>query len=189
MDETFFQLHYHLAQPERLFDLAQGIQARRMWLKHWPRSRGIPFTRWSRRLLRQGLLILLLAVLVALLPEPSHLLLGLLLGLGALELLLYVFLRRSYRRVLRLFRENNGPNGCLTLDADGIHEQNEKGPATDLSWAEWDCCIATPEVIVLLFRPPVNLLILLPYSQDSALTLEHAARAFGREGTVYRRRG
>lgn len=31
--ETFFQLHYHLTGTERLFDLAQGIAARRRWLK------------------------------------------------------------------------------------------------------------------------------------------------------------
>ena len=31
--ETFFQLHYHLTDTERLFDLAQGIAARRRWLK------------------------------------------------------------------------------------------------------------------------------------------------------------
>ena len=31
--ETFFQLHYPLTGTERLFDLAQGIAARRRWLK------------------------------------------------------------------------------------------------------------------------------------------------------------
>lgn len=31
--ETFFQLHYHLTDTERLFDLAQGIAARRRRLK------------------------------------------------------------------------------------------------------------------------------------------------------------
>ena len=45
--ETFFQLHYHLTDTERLFDLAQGIAARRRWLKKYDaRCRSFP---WDAR--------------------------------------------------------------------------------------------------------------------------------------------
>lgn len=45
--ETFFQLHYHLTDTERLFDLAQGIAARRRRLKkHDARCRS--FTWYAR---------------------------------------------------------------------------------------------------------------------------------------------
>ena len=51
--ETFFQLHYHLTDTERLFDLAQGIAARRRRLKkHDARCRS--FTWYARGLLRRG---------------------------------------------------------------------------------------------------------------------------------------
>ena len=64
--ETFFQLHYHLTGTERLFDLAQGIAARRRWLKkHDARCRS--FTWYARGLLRRGIAFLILAaVLLAL---------------------------------------------------------------------------------------------------------------------------
>ena len=64
--ETFFQLHYHLTGTERLFDLAQGIAARRHRLKkHDARCRS--FTWYARGLLRRGIAFLILAaVLLAL---------------------------------------------------------------------------------------------------------------------------
>ena len=45
----------------------------------------------------------------------------------------------------------------------------------------------TPKVIVLTFRTPV--LLFFPYSREAAITVAHAARAFGKEGClVYRKR-
>ena len=62
--ETFFQLHYHLTDTERLFDLAQGIAARRRWLKkHDARCRS--FTWYARGLLRRGIAFLILAAVLA----------------------------------------------------------------------------------------------------------------------------
>ena len=60
--ETFFQLHYHLTDTERLFDLAQGIAVQRRRLKkHDARCRSF---RWfSRRLLWQGAVLLALGPL------------------------------------------------------------------------------------------------------------------------------
>ena len=76
--ETFFQLHYHLTDTERLFDLAQGIAARRRWLKkHDARCRS--FTWYARGLLRRGIAFLILAaVLLASLRQirPENLLPG-----------------------------------------------------------------------------------------------------------------
>ena len=61
--ETFFQLHYHLTDTERLFDLAQGIAARRRWLKkHDARCRS--FTWYARGLLRRGIAFLILAAVL-----------------------------------------------------------------------------------------------------------------------------
>ena len=61
--ETFFQLHYHLTGTERLFDLAQGIAARRRWLKkHDARCRS--FTWYARGLLRRGIAFLILAAVL-----------------------------------------------------------------------------------------------------------------------------
>lgn len=48
-------------------------------------------------------------------------------------------------------------------------------------------CVVTPKVIVLTFRTPV--LLFFPYSREAAITVAHAARAFGKEGgLVYRKR-
>ena len=50
--ETFFQLHYHLTDTERLFDLAQGIAARRRWLKKHDarcRSKRNKYSTWGVR--------------------------------------------------------------------------------------------------------------------------------------------
>ena len=56
--ETFFQLHYHLTDTERLFDLAQGIAARRRRLKkHDARCRR--FSWYARGLLRRGIAFLI----------------------------------------------------------------------------------------------------------------------------------
>lgn len=190
MEGTFFQLHYRLTEPERLFDLAQGIQARRRRLKRLP-GRCIPFTRWNRRLLWYGLSMLLLDALCApvlIMAEDTRWLW--LLGIcAALELFLYLLLRSNYRRVLRLFRERNGASsGTLTLDAQGIHEQNDKGNAVDFSWNDWDCCIASPQVIVLLFKPSVKMMVMLPYTEETLLTLRLALRAFDREDTLYQKK-
>ena len=143
--ETFFQLHYHLTDTERLFDLAQGIAARRRWLKkHDARCRS--FTWYARGLLR-----------------------------------------RNYRHSWQQFRQQNGPDGTVNFDADGIREENEKGKPTHFDWADWDVCVVTPKVIVLTFRTPV--LLFFPYSREAAITVAHAARAFGKEGgLVYRKR-
>ncbi len=188
MEGTFFQLRHRLTEPERLFDLAQGIHARRRRLKRRP-GRCIPFTRWNRRLLWYGLSMLLVDALCApvLILAEDTLWLWLLGICAALELFLYLLLRSNYRRVLRLFQETTGPENVLTLDAQGIREENEKAPPVELNWEDWDCCIANSQVIVLLFKPPVNLLILLPYSEEALLTLRLALRAFGREDTLYQR--
>lgn len=189
MEPRFFQLHYHMEEPEQLFDLAQGIQARRWRLKRLP-GRCLPYTRWNRRLLWYGLAMLLLGALCApvlIMAEDTRWLW--LLGVcAALELFLYLLLRGSYRRVLRLFVENGGTGGTLTLDAQGIHEQNDKGNTVDFSWDDWDCCIANSRIIVLLFRPSVKMLVMLPYTEETLLTLRLALRAFGRENTLYLKR-
>ena len=53
--------------------------------------------------------------------------------------------------------------------------------------AATDVCVVTPKVIVLTFKTPV--LLFFPYSREAAITVEHAARAFGKEGgLVYRKR-
>lgn len=188
MEERFFQLHYHMKEPERLFDLAQGIQARRRLLKRLS-VRCVPFTRRNRRLLWYGLAMLLLGALCApvLIMADDTLWLWLLGICAALELYLYLLQRSSYRRVLRLFLENSGAAGTLTLDAQGIHEQNGHGTAVDFSWDDWDCCIANSRIIVLLFKPTVKMLVMLPYTEDNLLTLRLALRTFGRENTLYLR--
>lgn len=189
MEGTFFQLHYHLAEPERLFDLAQGIQARRRRLKRLS-GRCIPFTRWNRRLLWYGLSMLLLDALCApvLIMAEDTLWLWLLGVCAALELFLYLLLRSNYRRTLRLFLGNSATSGTLTLDVQGIHEQNDKCNTVDFSWDDWDCCIANPQIIVLLFKPSVKMMVMLPYTEETLLTLRLALRAFGREDTLYQKR-
>ena len=77
-------------------------------------------------------------------------------------------------------------DGTVSFDADGIREENEKGRPTHFDWADWDVCVMTQKVIVLTFRTPV--LLFFPYSREAAITVEHAARAFGKEDSlVYRR--
>ena len=103
-----------------------------------------------------------------------------------MELVLRGTLRRSYRRSWQQFRQQNGPDGTVSFDADGIREENEKGRPTHFDWADWDVCVVTQKVIVLTFKTPV--LLFFPYSREAAITVEHAARAFGKEDSlVYRR--
>ena len=111
---------------------------------------------------------------------------GLCFGCGVTELVLRGQLQRSYRRSWQQFRQQNGPDGTVSFDADGIREENEKGRPTHFDWADWDVCVMTQKVIVLTFRTPV--LLFFPYSREAAITVEHAARAFGKEDSlVYRR--
>ena len=108
-------------------------------------------------------------------------------GCGVMELVLRGTLRRSYRRSWQQFRQQNGPDGTVNFDADGIREENEKGKPTHFDWADWDVCVVTPKVIVLTFKTPV--LLFFPYSREAAITVAHAARAFGKEDSlVYRKR-
>lgn len=186
--ETFFQLHYHLTDTERLFDLAQGIAARRRWLKkHDARCRS--FTWYARGLLRRGIAFLILAAVLGAmtvvleLDGMSWAMTGVCAGCGVMELVLRGTLRRSYRRSW----QQNGPDGTVNFDADGIREENEKGKPTHFDWADWDVCVVTPKVIVLTFKTPV--LLFFPYSREAAITVAHAARAFGKEDSlVYRKR-
>lgn len=104
-----------------------------------------------------------------------------------MELVLRGTLRRSYRRSWQQFRQQNGPDGTVNFDADGIREENEKGKSTHFDWADWDVCVVTPKVIVLTFKTPV--LLFFPYSREAAITVAHAVRAFGKEDSlVYRKR-
>ena len=108
-------------------------------------------------------------------------------GCGVMELVLRSTLRRSYRRSWQQFRQQNGPDGTVNFDAGGIREENEKGKPTHFDWADWDVCVMTPKVIVLTFKTPV--LLFFPYSREAAITVAHAARAFGKEDSlVYRKR-
>lgn len=189
--ETFFQLHYHLTDTERLFDLAQGIAARRRRLKkHDARCRR--FSWYARGLLRRGIAFLILAAVLGAmtvllkLGGVSGAMAGLCFGCGVTELVLRGQLQRSYRRSWQQFRQQNGPDGTVSFDADGIREENEKGRPTHFDWADWDVCVMTQKVIVLTFRIPV--LLFFPYSREAAITVEHAAQAFGKEDSlVYRR--
>ena len=91
--ETFFQLHYHLTDTERLFDLAQGIAARRRRLKkHDARCRR--FSWYARGLLRRGIAFLILAAVLGAmtvllkLGGVSGAMAGLCFGCGVTELVL-----------------------------------------------------------------------------------------------------
>ena len=107
-------------------------------------------------------------------------------GCGVMELVLRGMLRRIYRRSWQQFRQQNGPDGTVNFDAGGIREENEKGKPTHFDWADWDVCVVTPKVIVLTFKTPV--LLFFPYSREAAITVAHAARAFGKEDSlVYRK--
>lgn len=190
--ETFFQLHYHLTGTERLFDLAQGIAARRRRLKkHDTRCRS--FTWYARGLLRRGIAFLILAAVLGAMTALLELggmswaMTGVCAGCGVMELVLRGMLRRNYRHSWQQFRQQNGPDGTVNFDADGIREENEKGKPTHFDWADWDVCVVTPKVIVLTFKTPV--LLFFPYSREAAITVAHAARAFGKEDSlVYRKR-
>lgn len=189
--ETFFQLHYHLTDTERLFDLAQGIAARRRRLKKYD-ARCRSFTWYARGLLRRGIAFLILAAVLGAMTALLELggmswaMTGVCAGCGVMELVLRGTLRRSYRRSWQQFRQQNGPDGTVNFDADGIREENEKGKPTHFDWADWDVCVMTQKVIVLTFKTPV--LLFFPYSREAAITVEHAARAFGKEDSlVYRR--
>ena len=99
--ETFFQLHYHLTGTERLFDLAQGIAARRRWLKkHDARCRS--FTWYARGLLRRGIAFLILAAVLGAMTVVLELggmswaVTGVCAGCGVMELVLRGMLRRNY---------------------------------------------------------------------------------------------
>ena len=101
--ETFFQLHYHLTDTERLFDLAQGIAARRRRLKkHDARCRS--FTWYARGLLRRGIAFLILAAVLGAMTALLELggmswaMAGVCAGCGVMELVLRGMLRRIYRR-------------------------------------------------------------------------------------------
>lgn len=190
--ETFFQLHYHLTDTEGLFDLAQGIAVQRRRLKkHDARCRSF---RWfSRRLLWQGAVLLALgAVLLWLtaslaLGRASGALTGLCFGCGVLELVLCALMQRNYRRGWRQFQQQNDPDGCILFDGGGIREENRKGKPTHFDWEDWDVAVVTPRVIVLTFRVPV--LLFFPYTEEAAITVTRAARAFGKEdAVVYRQR-
>ena len=98
--ETFFQLHYHLTDTERLFDLAQGIAARRRRLKkHDARCRR--FSWYARGLLRQGIAFLILAAVLGAktvllkLGGVSGAMAGLCFGCGVTELVLRGQLQRA----------------------------------------------------------------------------------------------
>lgn len=108
-------------------------------------------------------------------------------GCGVMELVLRGMMRRNYRHSWQQFRQQNGPDGTVNFDAGGIREENEKGKPTHFDWADWDVCVVTPKVIVLTFKTPV--LLFFPYSREAAITVAHAARAFGKEDSlVYRKR-
>ena len=95
--------------------------------------------------------------------------------------------RRAYRRGWRQFQQQNDPDGCILFDGGGIREENRKGKPTHFDWEDWDVAVVTPRVIVLTFRVPV--LLFFPYTEEAAITVAHAARAFGKEdAVVYRQK-
>ena len=205
--ETFFQLHYHLTDTEGLFDLAQGIAVQRRRLKkHDARCRSF---RWfSRRLLWQGAVVVGVVVVVFVVGGcvgvwgvfgvgggcfrlwVAGVLFarwGLCFGCGVLELVLCALMQRNYRRGWRQFQQQNDPDGCILFDGGGIREENRKGKPTHFDWEDWDVAVVTPRVIVLTFRVPV--LLFFPYTEEAAITVAHAARAFGKEdAVVYRQK-
>lgn len=187
--ETFFQLHYHLTDTERQFDLAQGIAAQRRRLKKRD-VRCRSFSWFTRRLLWQGVSLLVLSallMLVAVLLELGHLagaMAGLCFACGVLELVLRAVMRRSYRRSWQQFQRQNDPDGCILFDAGGIREENRRGQPTHFTWQDWDVAVVTPKVIVLTFKTPV--LLFFPYSEEAAVTVARAAAAFGGD-LVYRK--
>ena len=104
-----------------------------------------------------------------------------------LELALCALMQRNYRRGWRQFQQQNDPDGCILFDGGGIREENRKGKPTHFDWEDWDVAVVTPRVIVLTFRVPV--LLFFPYTEEAAITVAHAARAFGKEdAVVYRQK-
>ena len=159
--------------------------------KHDARCRS--FTWYARGLLRRGIAFLILAAVLGAMTALLELggmswaMTGVCAGCGVMELVLRGMMRRNYRHSWQQFRQQNGPDGTVNFDAGGIREENEKGKPTHFDWADWDVCVVTPKVIVLTFKTPV--LLFFPYSREAAITVAHAARAFGKEDSlVYRKR-
>ena len=101
--------------------------------------------------------------------------------------MLCALMQRNYRRSWRQFQQQNDPDGCILFDGGGIREENRKGKPTHFDWEDWDVAVVTPRVIVLTFRVPV--LLFFPYTEEAAITVAHAARAFGKEdAVVYRKK-
>lgn len=119
--------------------------------------------------------------------RASGALTGLCFGCGVLELVLCALMQRNYRRGWRQFQQQNDPDGCILFDGGGIREENRKGKPTHFDWEDWDVAVVTPRIIVLTFRVPV--LLFFPYTEEAAITVAHAARAFGKEdAVVYRQK-
>lgn len=186
MNETY-EFEYHSNNPKRLNDLAQGGYALRKSLRK-NQAKLKPYSRICAELIFKSLPFLLVAALGLLLDEldsPLRVLYYVLLFIGAFLLVVGVFNTINVRAALSNYekRQEGVDRGLLTFDATGICDSSPDGTVIKRTWEDYDCCLISREVIILIYQSPN--LNFLPATPENVSHIGAALRQFGKENTIH----
>ena len=189
MDTQTFVIPYVLENKSRIFDLGQGIHAAAAGVIRKQGGKVMPFSGMLRKSRKQALVFGVLAVLQAALMgvsevTPVRVVLAVACALfGGLWWAAASGNRKAFERALELYQANNGENGTISIDEDGIVECSASGVETRFSWEDYRCCVMCSEAIVLISFTPVMLII--SRTEETENGLLTALAAYDRLDSVY----
>ena len=172
-------------------DLAQGIMAHRKSIQKGKKWKDLRFSAIVRRTFVRAGVFAALSGLLALMMcfnlsrgvtvHVYHIVV-LTLEAGYTLFLLWcaLTLRKQQQKFLLDYAQPH-PGGRLVFDGYGIEDTSSDGRSMRLPWAEYELCVITPEVLVLVLG---NIMYFMPAREETVKQVVCALAHFGRAGSV-----
>ena len=179
-----YEFRYPAGCPVKVYDMALGaFYQRKRVLKH--RKKVKPYSSGPMRLLLYSIVYLFIGAVPLTIREatqPFRIFLYCWLGFSLWIMLMSVISIFTTRRLMKRYKEHSREPGTFRFDDAGVSDENDSGAILKTPWQEYECCIVTSEVIVLIFK--TSKIYFLEMTPDHLRHMETALRCFGKESTI-----
>ena len=179
-----YEFRYPAGCPVKAYDMALGaFYQRKRVLKH--RKKVKPYSSNSIRLLLYSIVYLLIGAALLAIREATQLFRIILycwLGFSLSIILMSVISIFNTRRLMKRYKEKSKEPGTFRFDDVGVSYETDSGAILKTPWQEYECCIVTSEVIVLIFQ--TSKIYFLEMTPDHLRHIETALGRFGKESTI-----
>lgn len=181
------ELKYANDNTDELFDMAQGIGARKKYIVKG-RRKIRKFTAITNTLVWRGLALILVSflgqIMVSMYDLESIIYDFYSFGLcaGVILFAVGIYNRIMYQKFLKKYKSKQNHKGTILFDEFGVKDITEDGGEVKFVWSEYQNCVICENVIVLLFDSPIVFLI--SNKDEYANTICEGLSNYGKEDSI-----